>query len=341
MRRKTVLRRLRFASGFTLIELLVVIAIIAVLIALLLPAVQQAREAARRTQCRNNLKQIGLALHNYHDTALRFPQSVIWGYRVPGTTTMLPYHHTWMTGILPYIDQAPLYNQVNFMLPAISGGVNQPHLAIQLPAFVCPSDAASISPVGGTHGFATTDYAACNGFDWWSRPPATDTVNSFYGGVFNPLQSVKISDIVDGTSNTIAVAETDRGGFEAGPPSTSGTGRRRIANNGVFRAAFIGGQFTTEMNEGGKDYNTAIPFPFPDGSSNSGSWWRPAPYLYAPSFIAQYGPNTEWPGTSSYHTGGIHALMADGSVRFISQNISWNVYYATSTISGNEIVGEF
>src|SRR5689334_11131670 len=98
-------------GGFTLIELLVVIAIIAILIALLLPAVQQAREAARQTQCKNNLKQLGLALHNYHDAFGRFPSSAIWGVRLTtGPDTYGPYHHTWLTALLPYLDQQNLFN---------------------------------------------------------------------------------------------------------------------------------------------------------------------------------------------------------------------------------------
>src|SRR5262245_56035790 len=98
-------RRVRSIRAFTLIELLVVIAIIAVLVALLLPAVQQAREAARRSQCKNNLKQVTLALHNYHETVGMFPRSETWGFF--DGQTMQPYHHTWVSAILPYIDQSP------------------------------------------------------------------------------------------------------------------------------------------------------------------------------------------------------------------------------------------
>jgi prepilin-type N-terminal cleavage/methylation domain-containing protein/prepilin-type processing-associated H-X9-DG protein len=326
MKRARFWHRLQLGRGFTLIELLVVIAIIAVLIALLLPAVQQAREAARRTQCKNNLKQIGLSLHNYHDVAQRFPQSVIWGVLNTATSTATPYHHTWLTAILPYMDQAPLYNQVNFNLPCITqpGSVPQPHLKVQLTALNCPSDGSPIVPVTSTYGFSTTDYSASNGYDWWSRPPA-----------------IRISDITDGTSNTLAVAETDRSNFQSGPGATCGTGQRRPGNQGVFRPAFIGGQFTNAMNEGGKDYNTGINFPFPDGTAQTGNWWHGGPYMYCPSFIAAYGPNTEWPGPSSYHVGGIQILMADGSVRFMSQNISWQLYYHTTTMAGNEVIGDF
>jgi len=128
-------------GGFTLIELLVVIAIIAILIALLLPAVQQAREAARQTQCKNNLKQLGLALHNYHDVFKTFPSSAIWGVRLTANPdTYGPYHHTWLTALLPYFDQQTLYNQVNYNIPAWG----QPHLLQQLAVLSCPSEGSTL-----------------------------------------------------------------------------------------------------------------------------------------------------------------------------------------------------
>jgi prepilin-type N-terminal cleavage/methylation domain-containing protein len=124
--------------GFTLVELLVVIAIIGILIALLLPAVQAAREAARRTQCNNNLKQIGLALHNYHDSHKTFPPDAVWGAFVAAAPTAQqnPYHTTWLLAILPYLEQQPLYDTVDFELPMYG----QPVTSTQLGALQCPSD---------------------------------------------------------------------------------------------------------------------------------------------------------------------------------------------------------
>jgi prepilin-type N-terminal cleavage/methylation domain-containing protein len=320
------------ARGFTLIELLVVIAIIAVLIALLLPAVQQAREAARRTQCRNNMKQLGLALHNYLDVAQRFPSQ---GYvNLMVGTTPFPRNFTWMTMILPYIDQAPLYNQINFSLPAL----NQAHVGIQIPAFRCPSDTGIGDPPGATGGFGITNYSAMEGFDWWNR------ANSGLGGVFCGRQHTKIADIADGTSNTLAVAETCSASFYGGPPNTCGTGKVRTQAQGlVFRASFLATTFTNALVQGcSTDAGCPSPGPayvHPDGSAIS-NWFR-GELVYSPITMYYWGPNAEWPGSSSLHVGGCHALMADGSVHFISQNISWNLYGALSTINGGETTGDF
>ena len=129
--------QIKRSRGFTLIELLVVIAIIAVLIALLLPAVQQAREAARRTQCKNNLKQLGLALHNYHDTYNLFPGASFCG--TTGTSS-IAHCHTWIESLFPYFDQAPLFNQINFNV-ANHQDVNPTVLNnVKLQALMCPSD---------------------------------------------------------------------------------------------------------------------------------------------------------------------------------------------------------
>jgi len=210
-------------SGFTLIELLVVIAIIAVLVALLLPAVQQAREAARRSQCKNNLKQIGLALHNYHDVAGCFPQAAIWTYNafnnIPGGTAPAPRNYSWIAMILPYIDQAPLYNQMNFQLPLMGqiASTGQPILSIDFPVLHCPSDPGfqgdrNVPTWSGSGGYGSitaagitkigwTNYAGAEGYDWWFRG------NHPLSGIFNLNTCVRIADITDGTSNTIAVCE--------------------------------------------------------------------------------------------------------------------------------------
>jgi prepilin-type N-terminal cleavage/methylation domain-containing protein len=183
--------RPRSRSGFTLIELLVVIAIIAILIALLLPAVQQAREAARRTQCRNNLKQLGIAMHNYHDNFLVFP---------PAHTQIaskLPSAAPWegrglFVALLPYIDQAPMFNLYNFDVHCLS----QPATIVnaKLPAFLCPSDPSYPTAAGNSN------YAGCGG----STPNLWAATSN---GVMNRFNKCGIRDLTDGSSNVIMFGE--------------------------------------------------------------------------------------------------------------------------------------
>jgi prepilin-type N-terminal cleavage/methylation domain-containing protein len=333
---KTVPKRARRHRGFTLIELLVVIAIIAILIALLLPAVQQAREAARRTQCKNNMKQLGLALHNYHDTFNRFPMQ---GYinDTSNPSAYQPRHFTWITMILPYFDQAPLYNQINFSIPAWG----QAHVGQQLATLRCPSDTGFGTPPGDTWGIAITNYSGSEGFDWWNR------ATSGLGGVFCARQHTRIADIMDGTSNTIALGETCGLSYKNGPPNTSGTGVLRVGGGeAVFRCAFLLTTFTKDLAEGcasdsGCPSAGAPPaYVHPDGSQISG-WFRAGPHAYGPIWMYYWGPNAEWPGPGSTHVGGAHFTMSDGAVRFISQNISWNLFGAICTTSGREPTGEF
>jgi prepilin-type N-terminal cleavage/methylation domain-containing protein len=345
---RSVLRRRR---AFTLIELLVVIAIIAILIALLLPAVQQAREAARRTQCRNNLKQLTLAMHNYHDAFNTLPPDAIYGYLPPGATQYAPYHHTWVAFILPYVDQAPLYNQINFNLPiwnqqmASGQKIQEQELAV----LTCPSEGGLQNIPTSTHGVAITNYAVSEGYDWWNRgmhdrqpgsPTGPDGIPIWAGGIFSPLTSSNFKDITDGTSSTVALGEVTSVSCTGGPQHTNGTGRRRQgAGEAVFRAAFVAGSFTTAMNAGGQDLAGRV-FVNPDGGSITG-WFKAGPHLLAPYFQSAHGICGEWPGADSFHEGGLHVGLADGSVRFVSENIDWYLWHRLNTAHNEEIVGEF
>src|SRR5258708_38736487 len=266
-------RRPRRSHAFTLIELLVVIAIIAVLVALLLPAVQQAREAARRSQCKNNLKQIGIALHNYHEVYNKFPRSVTWGLTT-GPTTVGPYHHTWLTAIMPYIDLLTLYNTVNFQSPAWG----QAFLAKQPSVLRCPSDnVLGDIPGPQTKGLAISNYAGCEGGDWWNRPSNGDDYNALlFGGIFTDHYNCPIGAITDGTSNTIMVGEVASGSFSGNGWQVDGQGQlRKLGQGPVTRPAFVGGTFTAALGACAGCTQQGYPAncPHPDGSALPG--WVP------------------------------------------------------------------
>lgn len=316
--------RYRERRGFTLIELLVVIAIIAILIALLLPAVQQAREAARRTQCKNNLKQLGLAVHNYHDVFGVFPPGCIrggagggWGYATNNETS------TWTFMALPYIDQAPLYTQLNFSTTNWYPGTifttpNCDQAMRVIPAFICPSDPnagkglfnASWACVGGTSNangsFASMNYAGMADSRNRINPSGYTTCGNCYprtdgdGLLFNRSKTA-VRDVVDGTSNTIVFAEVS-----GGPNADQG-----------WEWAWSGPLVDTRITPNG-----------------------PGSYPGDKTFLNPR--ETNFPqGASSYHEGGIQVTMSDGSVRFLSENINYGTYVALASRQGSEVIGEW
>jgi prepilin-type N-terminal cleavage/methylation domain-containing protein len=329
--------------AFTLVELLVVIAIIGILIALLLPAVQAAREAARRSQCANNIKQISLALQNYHDTQRSFPPGVIWGQG--GMPQPLPpYHHTWCVMILPYMEQLPLYQSVNLRLPIWGQAV----VGTMLPALRCPSD-PHFPTTADTDGIAVTNYPGSEGYHWWTSMAASATSPwNTYGdpiesscdlsGIFTVTKTNKIANITDGTSQTIIIAERNSAGYRGGTARTCGTGVPRDMSNGYFCAAFVG---THRSGYGGNEnaqYTTN-----PDGSSKAANTWFDPPggktvCPFAPTYIGYYGPNTEWAGPSSLHPGGIQVGLADGSTRFLSQTMDWGTWIKLNALADGQVI---
>jgi prepilin-type N-terminal cleavage/methylation domain-containing protein/prepilin-type processing-associated H-X9-DG protein len=291
--------------GFTLIELLVVIAIIAILIALLLPAVQQAREAARRTECKNNLKQIGIALHNYHETFNCFPPG--W---ISSTATGNPNNLGWSIHILPFIEQVNLYNALNFLQSYSTADTN---LSTLIPAFRCASDTGTAT----VNGFARSNYAGVIMYTY-TLPNGSLITNggavtaTHGGGSFGNLSKRNFRDYRDGTANTIMVGER------------MATGTINSITRGT--EAIIAGTATAVAGTG--DLNVV-------GS--------PMYYLgAAPGVIVNPNANANNYGAfSSRHSGGAQFLLGDGSVRLISDNVNGTTFQAIGTTAGGEVTGDF
>lgn len=311
----------RRPSGFTLIELLVVIAIIAILVSLLLPAVQQAREAARRTQCKNNLKQLGLALHNYHDTFGMFPA----GHMESGWDGPSYRHQfSWLTYLLPYIEQGNVYslidfNRIDLTLSAHQNPVFQPAGKNVIAGFLCPSD-----PVErGSPDWAPTNYLGNQG----TLCSARDKDGN---GLFGHNSWIRLRDNTDGTSQTIAVGEVMKG-----DGNTSTIRDNYIFSRNANNAEIID---TCQMS--------------PPNASDLGSVWlggTPQNNMFSTNrtpndrrfdcIAPNYGCTNF--AARSRHTGGVQVSLADGSAHFISENISLVVYQAMGTRNGGEVVGDF
>lgn len=308
---------MRRRPGFTLVELLVVIAIIGVLVGLLLPAVQAAREAARRMSCSNNLKQVGLSLHNYQSTFNRFPPLAYLGNKTGKPEGAC--HHTWVTSILPFIEQGPMHDQIDFRLPAWG----QPHVATLVPTLLCPSS-PQFGDTSASHNIAWLNYAGAEGYElntinypWYEDPHEDALPRADYSGIFTVMQSNSFRDVTDGTSNTIIVAERSTFGHKWGGRHVGGQGVPRSDGEAVFISAFIAPMMWGE----GADPNRYVDV---DGSAQSyGTWFRSKPYSQEPGYITHIGPNNEYWGADSLHPGVVSVAYADGSVRTVSETIDW------------------
>ena len=344
-------------QGFTLVELLVVIAIIGVLVALLLPAVQAAREASRRQSCLNNVKQLGLALQNYHSARDQFPTVTEFGNgtgRPEG-----PLHHTWLSFILPYMEQSAAHGTIDFKRPAMIGGDGnpQPIVGTLVSAFQCPSS-DQFGSIEETHGVAWTNYVGSEGFDYacfperecdprtiWSGHSAEHEVlpKTELKGIFTQGEAVGIHRITDGTSNTVIFAEVTSFGHFGGAFHETGTGTVHANDqNATFAAAFVG---STVWGTGANSHAWKHPrlYNEADGSSKRpGDWFLEEPFAYEPGFVTHAGPNTSAFAAGSQHAGNVvNVAKADGSARSISDDIDWVTWvvinsYTDSGITPND-----
>ncbi len=361
--------RLARHSGFTLIELLVVIAIIGVLIALLLPAVQAAREAARRAQCTNNLKQIGLALHNYHSANSVFPMGMSKNPRMNGATMEYRNFVGWPVhaAILSFMELQPIYNNINFSLAPESNGFNTAvHNTVRntlIATFLCPSD-----PFAGAQTPRLNSYYASSGTSTHPLRNGNDNALAPYfvsgdnlrfrpetTGLFAIFGSRGMRDIIDGTTGTVAFSEALAGRPGAGNRYRGNFTRGATAPAGDFtnvNAEAVPDRMLSGLQACADKWATNT-----DISTDVGRRWSRGHTGYTLFNVIQTPNDSRFKfggcrfncpgcgtdqafsfGASSNHSGGVNVMMADGSVRFVKDSIDRATWWALGTVAGMEVV---
>jgi prepilin-type N-terminal cleavage/methylation domain-containing protein/prepilin-type processing-associated H-X9-DG protein len=342
--------------GFTLVELLVVIAIIGILIALLLPAVQAAREAARRASCSNNLKQIGLALHNFHDSYREFPVGSP-SKTCPGYQNIGAWQYRWgsLAMLTPYMEQFNVYKSLNLDVPLYGHGgapqrgpgygvhpSNLVPVSQEIAFFYCPSDRQEkVVPPGAETDWAASNYMAC-----WGRSAPTargTTIFDDADGLFNSRSAVRFADVTDGTSNTAAFSES-----LLPDPNMSGNVVLTEKNKDlVIVGARSGGDPTLTVQWCTRFGQPVASQPrrttrWVDGFilyTAYYHWWGPNSWI---PDCAKWAPlRSLWQMARSRHPGGVNVCFADGSVHFVSETVDVELWRALGSRNGGEVLGQF